>query len=318
MFSRRHGFTLVELLVVIAIIGVLIALLLPAVQAAREASRRTQCISNLKQIGLAVQTYHDVNGHFPTGRNTPNQFGVSWAHYILPQIEEQAVYDAYVEGARVDAPENAAAMRTPIDVYACPSRRSAAASRDFDDNDTPPAADKRGVATLGDYAGNAGLEEDMGMEANDIKNGQVDLSLAGPMFSGSKINARRVTDGLSKTLVVGEKHLPPVQPEWNEDQIHYRQGDTCFLASDHLETVLRGTEGGLASDNERGIQDFGSDHPGVTLFVFLDGHAEALSESDSRPVQGLNPNQVGDIDVEQKWEWFAALSTCAGEEVVSE
>ncbi|MCA9239559.1 MAG: DUF1559 domain-containing protein [Planctomycetales bacterium] len=317
MPARRHGFTLVELLVVIAIIGVLIALLLPAVQAAREASRRTQCMSNLKQIGLAVQTYHDSHGHFPTGRNTRSPLGVSWAFNILPQIEEQSVYDAYVPTERVDSPLNAAAMRTPIEVYACPSRRPAAADRDFDNDDQPSLV--RGAATLGDYAANAGLEEDIGMEGNDFIDGQIDLTLAGPIFSGSKISARRVVDGLSKTIAVGEKYLPPVQDDWEEGRVHALQGDSCFLASANLETIMRGAEGGIQTDDsDRRAQDFGSEHSGVTLFVFLDGHAEALSESQSHPVQGLNPNQVGDIDVEPQWEWFAALCTVAGEEVVGE
>ncbi len=98
--SRIAGFTLVELLVVIAIIGILVALLLPAIQAAREAARRAQCQNNLKQIGLALLTFHDNAKQFPRGAYTAeksndpdDQDGLGWATKILPQIEEQAIYD---------------------------------------------------------------------------------------------------------------------------------------------------------------------------------------------------------------------------------
>jgi prepilin-type N-terminal cleavage/methylation domain-containing protein len=325
MMSRRllaaglkpHGFTLVELLVVIAIIGILVALLLPAIQAAREAARRTQCTSQLREIGLAIQNFHDAKRHFPTGRNSPDQFGVSWAYYILPQLEEQALYDAYVAAERVDSDLNAPAMRSPIAVYACPSRRRPAADRDFDNNGAAPLV--RAAAVLGDYAGNAGLEEDMGMEGNDFADGRINLTLAGPIYSGSKINARQVTDGLSKTLAVGERHIPPEQSDWDEQLIHLEQGDNCFLAADSLMTVLRGAEDGLADGPDDDDQDvFGGPHPGVTLFVFLDGHAESLSNSSGATAYGVNPENIEDIDVDDEWLWLAALSTVAGGESVAE
>ena len=97
----RTGFTLVELLVVIAIIGILVAFLLPAVQAAREASRRSQCQNNLKQIGVAVQNHHDARRAFPMGRNGINQFAVSWAFFLLPYLEETAIYNSW--NSNVDA-----------------------------------------------------------------------------------------------------------------------------------------------------------------------------------------------------------------------
>ena len=98
---RRNGFTLVELLVVIAIIGVLVALLLPAIQAAREAARRTQCINNLKQLALGCQNHHDTHGHFPTGgwgwywvgdpdRGFGKEQPGGWAYNLLPFFEQQA------------------------------------------------------------------------------------------------------------------------------------------------------------------------------------------------------------------------------------
>jgi len=142
-FSRSlHGFTLVELLVVIAIIGILVALLLPAIQAAREAARRTQCQNNMKQIGLALQNYHGAHNEFPyggSGSNFPGGTGPSsfnWRVAILPYIEQQALYDSVRstmgrEGdlELVSAPSsswittfrNLQAQTTIVPAYQCPS-----------------------------------------------------------------------------------------------------------------------------------------------------------------------------------------------------
>jgi prepilin-type N-terminal cleavage/methylation domain-containing protein/prepilin-type processing-associated H-X9-DG protein len=317
MTSRRcrslRGFTLVELLVVIAIIGVLVALLLPAIQAAREAAHRSECLNHLKQFGLALQNYHDAKKQFPTGRNGRNQRSVSWAYFILPQIEEQALYDAYDDSVQVNDDKNSLTMRTPIAVYACPSRRPPAADRNFDNNDQAPLPEWRGIASLGDYAANAGLEEDTGLEDDDFEDPAtrtiIDISLAGPIYTGSKISARRVIDGLSHTLALGEKHIPPPRDDWPEEMVHFNQGDTAILGGDAIFTIFRCSEDGLATGPDdgaqadqdvarRAIKKFGGPHPGVTMFVYLDGHAEGLS----------NDTEV---------DTLKALSTIGGQEVIA-
>jgi len=119
-FMKRQAFTLVELLVVIAIIGILIALLLPAVQAAREAARRSQCVNNLRQLGLGFQNYHDVWGQFPLPGMIANQLG--WTASILAFIEQKPIYDQmdWNAGNYMDAGKiKHAANRIPV--YLCPS-----------------------------------------------------------------------------------------------------------------------------------------------------------------------------------------------------
>jgi prepilin-type N-terminal cleavage/methylation domain-containing protein/prepilin-type processing-associated H-X9-DG protein len=137
--QRSRGFTLVELLVVIAIIGILVALLLPAIQAAREAARRTQCTNNLKQLGLAIQTYHDSYKMFPPGAVRPYYGsaacsypgGLTWIARVLPGLEQQPLYDQidwelanpFSGGLNVTvvAPTKLAALRCPSDPAPAPN-----------------------------------------------------------------------------------------------------------------------------------------------------------------------------------------------------
>jgi len=132
MFARRNSFTLVELLVVITIIGILIALLLPAVQAAREASRRCSCCNNIRQIGMALHMYHDTWKTLPAGwsgydpsTDQPHWFGLpgwGWAAKILPYMEQGNVYNSIVHfDLPITDPANAKARVFPIHIFSCPS-----------------------------------------------------------------------------------------------------------------------------------------------------------------------------------------------------
>jgi prepilin-type N-terminal cleavage/methylation domain-containing protein/prepilin-type processing-associated H-X9-DG protein len=302
-FAR--GFTLVELLVVIAIIGSLIALLLPAVQAAREAARRNSCVNNLKQIGLAVNDHADAQKAYPMGRDTTTQVSVSWAFRLLPYLEKSNIFNAFHRNIRVDDNQNATAMRTPIDEYACPSRRPAAASRDFDNNDQPPVV--KAAAALGDYAACAGYDymtgvinavggADNGMRADQ----RPDTAKSGPIFSFSKIKEKDVTDGLSNTICIGEKHKPQNPANDNPDMHDYAQGDNAFLAGDSPRTIFAGTSTGIAQGPDDGSNiKFGSEHSGLTHFMFLDGHVRAVKN-----------------DVDQAT--FNAIGTISGDEVIQE
>ncbi|MEW4455533.1 DUF1559 domain-containing protein [Bremerella sp. JC817] len=124
-YTRQHrGFTLVELLVVIAIIGVLIALLLPAVQQAREAARRTQCVNNLKNIGLALHNYHDTFQKLPyLGFDNWNGDMISVFGRLLPFVEQPAMYDTLDFNVRANGGNNRLYRTTPLDIYSCPSEQ---------------------------------------------------------------------------------------------------------------------------------------------------------------------------------------------------
>ncbi len=273
----RRGFTLVELLVVIAIIGVLVALLLPAVQAAREAARRTQCTNHLRQIGLGIVNYESSKKVLPPGRETTHEYGVCWSFRLLPFCEEAAIHDALVPTARVDAEVNSRAMRTPVAIMYCPSRRAPAADRDFDNNEAAPLV--RGAAAGGDFAGAAGIEARYG-HIGDRPVPTIDLARAGPLFTFSKIKIRRIRDGLSKTLAVGERHIRPGEQIRRPEMRHKLQGDTAFFAGDNWRTVLAGTQGGLAATRDDPSEEkFGSEHTDIVQFVLLDGHVQPLQKS---------------------------------------
>ena len=277
------GFTLIELLVVIAIIGVLVGLLLPAVQQAREAGRRLSCANHLKQIGLAVALHADAQKHFPSGRKTRDPLDVSWAFRLLPFLEQTQIFDARNPDTAVPCwdDSNKTAFRTPVDTFYCPSRRSPAADRNFDNNNQPPVGpDAIGVAAGGDYSACGGTYFNYATPTD----GGPDPKRAGVIHTFSKVRPVQVTDGLSKTMVIGERHIPPTVSGWGVME-HYNQGDTAAFVSVTPHTLFRDTARGLASSpRDTNNRKFGSLHPGVTQFVMCDGHVEVMNNNTNSDV----------------------------------
>ena len=278
--KKCPGFTLVELLVVIAIIGTLVALLLPAVQAARESARRNQCSNNLKQIALSVQMYHNARKQFPAGRIGTDEFTTSWAFDLLQYLEGGNVFSRWKRNVPPFEVENGPAMRTPVDTFYCPSRRAPEADRDFIDGSVPTML-AEGVGAGGDYAANAGRDRvEYGVDANQQPLSHIDETIAGPIFTFSKVKARQVQDGLSNTIVVGERRVPPEQENALGGLQQLAQGDTAFFSGDIPFTILRSSRYGLAVDTQnpsREREKFGSEHNDISQFAFLDGHVQPLS-----------------------------------------
>jgi prepilin-type N-terminal cleavage/methylation domain-containing protein/prepilin-type processing-associated H-X9-DG protein len=281
-----HGFTLVELLVVIAIIGILVALLLPAIQAAREAARRTQCINNFKQIGVAMHTHHDAKKRFPYGSGTwshtypctekpGNPFytpergwwGWSWGAFILPYMEENAIADSMDWKQNFISPKkNFVAGGKRVDAFLCPS-----------DNKGYELISccggmKNGGTDAEDFAKTnmASVADSVNWTCNP-ENSWGRLDGDGVMYTLSKTKIGDITDGTSKTLLVGEvvgglasDHFGFYWPAW--DVLHTANG--INLAAK--------IEPQRANSVEEG--SFASFHPGGCHFVFSDGHAAFISE----------------------------------------
>jgi prepilin-type N-terminal cleavage/methylation domain-containing protein len=286
LLRGKAGFTLVELLVVIAIIGVLIALLLPAVQAAREAARRTQCANHLKQLGLGAQNFHDTRLFLPPSRlGNPSGSAdwLTWAVVIMPFIEQRNNYDRWNEKIGYGN-HPVAVTKVAIPIYFCPSRRPPTMAWS---NDTPSGG-------LSDFAACAGRGQQDGVNAN----GNIQPNATGAMIGGrwvidstgntllewqGMIPLKMITDGTSNTFMMGEKHVRR-DTKWGtqEDRSVYTSGNKnnyrrfAGLDEDGV------TEYKLSEWNFTDIvqqvdnRSFGSLHPGVVQFVLCDGSVRGL------------------------------------------
>jgi len=198
--SKKSGFTLVELLVVIAIIGILIALLLPSIQAAREAARKSSCLNNLKNLGLAFQNHHDAMKSFPPTRVTTKGMERGWATFLLPYIEEGNIAKMYRIDKGFYAPENQAAITTPLAVFTCPSAPDQTRRIEFAGAEVFPAG-TTGFGYSTDYQVNHLLNTTTGKALNVCTtSAQCQPALKNDKFR----SVRHITDGTSHTSLVLE------------------------------------------------------------------------------------------------------------------
>jgi prepilin-type N-terminal cleavage/methylation domain-containing protein len=232
---RKHrGFTLLELLIVIAIIGVLVSLLLPAVQSAREAARRTSCRNNVKQMGLALHNYHDAFRMFPPGivsvLSNPSwqipagncngeapDLGPGWSFFarILPYLEQDNLYRSIQFGSPITDPTNDAARRTLVNTYLCPSDGGPEIVNVCDCGNPPIAANTPSVIADGARCSYVGCLGGGSASNPDPLCGCYEWQpFNGTFHRNSKIRIADITDGTSMTIGVGERDTRFVQSIW--------------------------------------------------------------------------------------------------------
>ena len=282
-----RGFTLVELLVVIAIIGVLVALLLPAVQAAREAARRSQCSNNLKQLGLAVHNYHDTHNYLPVSisiwsegaKPTPSRNGKGWIVSILPYMEQMPLYTKFEPyfsgdfasggGLNTNDTNCRDAMKTVVKTLLCPS-----------DPDNKPALGQwqcESFLTMRtNYKGILG-DHKMG-DSNSIHPSPTpdrhNTNDANGIFYRNNyqdgLRFASITDGTSNTLMIGED----VPSQNFHSAAYYSNGDYCSCHGPPNFFVKPPTVGAWWN-----VMTFRSKHPGLVQFAVADGSVRSIQQN---------------------------------------
>ena len=244
---------MVELLVVIAIIGILVGLLLPAVQFAREAARQTSCRNHQHQIGLALHTYHNMHGSLPIGCLQWRGWGhpathkhIAWSALLLPHLEEQSLHESINFDLAFDHPDNAAAAATKVPTYLCPT--------------AIPKSGPRGEISYG------------GLYGERLIDSRID---DGVFLYDRRIAFRDCTDGLSQTIATGEDVLGP-DSEWINGgnvfvQAHPINDDTAWLGDNEIRSL----------------------HPAGAMVLFLDGSVHLLNESLDTTVLGQLITRAG-------------------------
>ncbi len=307
--SHAGGFSLVELLVVLAILGLVVALLLPAVQAAREAGRRNVCRNHLRQIGLAFLTHESAMRHFPTGGWSqrwvgdpdlgfgPRQPG-GWEYNILPFIEEKPLHDLGAGKSEADK-LRLFAERSQVSqpLYHCPSRRGPGVR--------PAQCSFHNAAPLTqnakmDFSACAGSYVDLDQGPDRLAGSDQYPWPAASLFDGvtymrSQTRREHIRDGLSRTLLVGEKYL---NPEYYEDSQGWADDEGIYVGQqcDNTRWVGPGRE---ARADTAGLDDdysFGGPHANAWQAVFCDGSVHSLDyELDNDVLIGLGNRHDGQI-----------------------
>lgn len=302
---RRQGFTHVELLVVIAIIGTLVGLLLPAVQMAREAARRMQCANNLKQLGLAVHTYHDAYRTLPISvgpwkqgpRYSRQRNGKGWIVSVLPQLEQPALYAAFqphfsgdfFSGGGLNSPAAHLVMQTRLPVLTCPSDGS---NQTLIDQQYQllgiPVAGTNYKGVLGDNQ----ISDEMSIHVGTLPRCLEKGGCNGLFFRVTYQEPKRfssVTDGLSNTLLIGED----VVQHNASSAAYYANGDYCACHG-----PINYKPNPPAPLDWANVTTFRSNHSGGAQFVIADGSVRFVSESTDQLIyRGLCTRNLGEVVV---------------------
>ncbi len=296
--ARRAGFSLVELLVVIAIIGVLVAIMLPAIQAAREAARSASCRNNLRQISTAIHLYHDTCRHLPPARIDQGTVGAgtSTFYIILPFLEEGNLADGYDKSADYRDGDNLKVSSTIVSPYLCPSM---VLPRDVPDPD--PACAEKGAP--GSYAVST---------SSDVCFIQLNLipkhngAIVHPRFGRTSIAKISAGDGSSKTFMVGEMDYGLTDYYWTTcHSANSVRGGAMRWAVGYAGVTWGSTVGPINSATvgaikygfyNVGYEAFRSDHAGGVNFAFVDGSVRFISdEIDPNLYKALATREGGEM-----------------------
>ena len=296
--TRRPAFTLIELLVVIAIIGVLVALLLPAVQSAREAANRTSCQNNLKQLGLAAQEYHDSFGAFPAGwycqsptyDNNGNMTGgdqncllpmtpyqpYMWSGMtgLFQKMEQMNLYNEINFNLATTMPDNATAIRRTISGFVCPSnRRAVTVNSQTGSNPTSQLgpSDYRGNMAAGFIAMTNTNCQSLTPIATATANPYCMVYDNGMMYQNSQVNMADITDGTSMTIIMGESLWP--QGVWS-------QATSSVIRTNVDRTINQP----INSGGNIYWTYWASKHPGQVNFAYCDGTVRPVTSGINKVV----------------------------------
>ena len=271
MNRKPNGFTLIELLVVIAVIGILVSLLLPAVQAAREAARRTSCFNNLKQVGLALQNYHSSHKVLPpgwmgldprTGRPLAQGGpGWGWASFILPQLEQENLARGLIRySLAITDPANDEARGIFLPVYRCATDSP---DREFDllrEDSTTTVLTRLASSNYVGVHGTLELERCEGLRPGIV------CQSDGTFYHLSRTRLADIRDGLSNTAIVGERSSELGNSTW----LGFVQGGNEAMAR------IVGVADHGPNDPGGHLDDFSSYHPAGINFVFGDGSVRLI------------------------------------------